>query len=141
MLQWVTKSWTQLSYLTELNCSPPGSSVHGIFSGRNTEVGCHFLLQGIFPGVEPITSVSSALQTDSLPLSHREAPEGLFPNHPYNVLLYTHCYHQKLPDVKKQENMIRNERGKNWPTKTYSELSQMFKLAVEDIKSLEICST
>ena len=124
-----------------VNCSPPGSSVHGIFSGRNTEVGCHFLLQGIFPGVEPITSVSSALQTDSLPLSHREAPEGLFPNHPYNVLLYTHCYHQKLPDVKKQENMIRNERGKNWPTKTYSELSQMFKLAVEDIKSLEICST
>ena len=27
--------------------SPPGSSVHGS-SGRNTGVGCHFLLQGIF---------------------------------------------------------------------------------------------
>ena len=26
-------------------CSPPGSSVHGIFSGKNTAVGCHFLLQ------------------------------------------------------------------------------------------------
>ena len=26
----------------------PGSSVHGIFPGKNTGVGCHFLLQGIF---------------------------------------------------------------------------------------------
>ena len=32
-----------------MDCSPPGSSVHNIFSGSNTGVGCHFLLQGIFP--------------------------------------------------------------------------------------------
>ena len=31
-----------------LDCSPPGSSVHGVFSGKNTGMGCHFLLQGIF---------------------------------------------------------------------------------------------
>ena len=30
-------------------CSPPGSSVHGNSSGKNTGVGCHALLQGIFP--------------------------------------------------------------------------------------------
>ena len=30
-----------------MDCSPPGSSVHGIFSGKNPEVDCHFLLQGI----------------------------------------------------------------------------------------------
>ena len=30
-------------------CSPPGSSVHGIFPGKNTGVGCHFLLWEIFP--------------------------------------------------------------------------------------------
>ena len=30
-----------------LDCSPPDSSVHGIL--QNTGVGCHFLLQGIFP--------------------------------------------------------------------------------------------
>ena len=29
--------------------SPPGSSVHEIFPGKNTAVGCHFLLQGNFP--------------------------------------------------------------------------------------------
>ena len=31
------------------DCSPPGSSVHGDSPGKNTGVGCHFLLQGIFP--------------------------------------------------------------------------------------------
>ena len=28
--------------------SPLGSSIHGIFPGKSTGVGCHFLLQGIF---------------------------------------------------------------------------------------------
>ena len=30
-------------------CSPPGSSVHGIFPGKYAGVGCYFLLQGISP--------------------------------------------------------------------------------------------
>ena len=40
------------SYLTVCNpmdCSPPDSSVHGNSPGKNTGVGCHALLQGIFP--------------------------------------------------------------------------------------------
>ena len=32
-----------------MNCSPPSSSVHGDSSGQNTGVGCHSLLQRIFP--------------------------------------------------------------------------------------------
>ena len=32
--------------------SPPGSSVHRILQGKNTGVGCHALLQGIFPTQE-----------------------------------------------------------------------------------------
>ena len=31
-----------------MDCSPPGSSVHGDSPGRNTRVVCHFLLQRIF---------------------------------------------------------------------------------------------
>ena len=31
-----------------MDCSPLGSSVHGNFPGKDTGVGCHFLLQGIF---------------------------------------------------------------------------------------------
>ena len=30
-----------------MDCSPPGSSIH--FPGKSTGMGCHFLLQGIFP--------------------------------------------------------------------------------------------
>ena len=43
----VTQSCTTLC--DPVDCSPPGSSVHGNSPGKNTEVGCHFLLQGIFP--------------------------------------------------------------------------------------------
>ena len=32
-----------------MDCSPPGSSVHGDSPGKNTGVGCHAHLQGIFP--------------------------------------------------------------------------------------------
>ena len=32
-----------------MDCSPPGSSAHGTSPGKNTGVGSHSLLQGIFP--------------------------------------------------------------------------------------------
>ena len=32
-----------------MDCSPPGSSIHGDSPGKNTGVGCHALFQGIFP--------------------------------------------------------------------------------------------
>ena len=32
-----------------MDCSLPGSSVHGNSPGNNTGIGCHALLQGIFP--------------------------------------------------------------------------------------------
>ena len=38
-------SYVQL-FCDSMECSPPGSSVHGMFQA--TGVGCHFLLQGIF---------------------------------------------------------------------------------------------
>ena len=38
-----------LSLCDPKDCNPPGSSVHGDSPGKNTGVGCHALLQGIFP--------------------------------------------------------------------------------------------
>ena len=32
-----------------MNCSLPGSSVHGDSPGKNIGVSCHALLQGVFP--------------------------------------------------------------------------------------------
>ena len=40
-----------------MDCRPPGSSVHGILQAKNTGVGCHALLQGIFPA-QDLTCVS-----------------------------------------------------------------------------------
>ena len=38
-----------LTLCDPMDCSLPGFSVHGDFPGKNTGVGCHVLLQGIFP--------------------------------------------------------------------------------------------
>ena len=37
-----------LTLCDSMDCSPPGSSVHGDSLGKNTGMGCHALLQGIF---------------------------------------------------------------------------------------------
>ena len=51
------------------DCSPPGLSVHGIFPGKNTGVGCYFPPPGDHPhpGIEPNSPGSPALQAESLP--------------------------------------------------------------------------
>ena len=67
----VTQS--RLTLCDPMDCSPRGSCVHGIFQGRNTGVGCHFLLQEIF-----VAQVSDPCllhwQADSLPLRYQESP-------------------------------------------------------------------
>ena len=47
MLRLVTQSY--LTLCDPMDCSPPGSSVHRDSPGKNTGMGCHTLLQGIFP--------------------------------------------------------------------------------------------
>ena len=42
------KLLSPVSLWDSMDCSLPGSSVHGIFQSKSTGVGCHFLLQGIF---------------------------------------------------------------------------------------------
>ena len=78
--------WLQL-YLTlcdPMDCSPPGSSVHGDSPGQKTEVGCHFLFQGIFPTQElnppaPVspTLAGSFFTTEPLPLKLRYLVLGI----------------------------------------------------------------
>ena len=56
-----------------MDCSPPGSSVHGIFPVKNIGVGCHFLLQGIFPTQGSKLHLLHWL-ADSLPLRRQGRP-------------------------------------------------------------------
>ena len=46
-------SQSGLTLCGSMACSPSGSSVHGHSPGKNTGVGCHALLQGIFPTQGP----------------------------------------------------------------------------------------
>ena len=41
-----------LTLCDPMDCSLPGSSVHGDSPGKNTRVGCHSFLQGIYPTQE-----------------------------------------------------------------------------------------
>ena len=47
-----------LTLCDPMDCSPAGSSVHGIFPGKNTRVGCHFPLQGTHTGGQKYLTVS-----------------------------------------------------------------------------------
>ena len=55
-----------LTLCNPMNCSLPGSSVHGDSPGKNTGVGCHALLPGDHPNLA-IKPRFPALQVDSLP--------------------------------------------------------------------------
>ena len=46
---WVYAKSLQLCLRELMGCGLPGSSVHGDSPDKNTGMGCHALLQGIFP--------------------------------------------------------------------------------------------
>ena len=59
-----------------MDCSPPGSSVHGILQARYwSGLPCPPHEDLPDPGINPASSVSPALQADSLPLSHWGSPD------------------------------------------------------------------
>ena len=61
---------TRVQLCDLMDCSPPGSSVHGDSPGVNTGVDFHALLQGIFPtqGTNPPPLFLQSWQACSLPL-------------------------------------------------------------------------
>ena len=66
------------TFCDPVDCSPPGSSVHGDSPGKNTGVGCHVLLQGIFPaqGLNPGLLCLLNWQAGSFPLAPPEKPRA-----------------------------------------------------------------
>ena len=72
----LAKSLVVSDCLQPMHCDPPGSSIHGDSPGKNTEVGCHALLQRIFPtkGSNPCLLHLLHWQADSLLL----APPGKY---------------------------------------------------------------
>ena len=72
-----------------MDCSLPGSSVHGDSPGTNTGVGCHALLQGICPiqGPNPRLLCLPRWWADSLPLALLGSGETTFEFSRGNFLL------------------------------------------------------
>ena len=71
--------WSCQTLCNFMDCSPPGSSVHGI-SKQEYWSGLSFLPPGdlLNPGIKPMPHPASpALQADSLLLSHRGSLDGL----------------------------------------------------------------
>ena len=62
-----------------VDCSPPGSSVHGDSLGKNTGVGCHAFLQGIFltQGLNQCLLCLLQWQPSSLPLAPPGRPRDI----------------------------------------------------------------
>ena len=89
------------------DCSLSDSSVCGIFPGKNTGVGCHFLLQGILLALGLYPHLLN-WQVDSLPLSHQQSPLSMsaFPQiGPFLLLKYCFdrgkfCIRHSHTDVK-----------------------------------------
>ena len=65
--------------------SPPGSSIHAIYLGKNTGVGCHFLLQGIFLTQGSNPGLHLCRQT-LYHLSHQGNPKCLWDDFPGSPL-------------------------------------------------------
>ena len=67
----------RLTLCNSIDCSLPGSSVHGDSPSKNTGAGCYILLQGIFP-TQGIKSRSALLQMYSLSSEPPGKPPSLF---------------------------------------------------------------
>ena len=72
--------------LQPMDCSPPGSSVHGDSPGQNTGVCCHALLQGIRDQTQ-VPHIAGRFFTI---YATREAPKGFWPE--LNQLVYVKCF-------------------------------------------------
>ena len=102
------------------DCSPSGSSVHGDSPGKNTGMGCHALLQGIFLTQGSNLRLPHGRQT-LYHLNHQESPrilervadsfyQGIFPTQELNQDLL-HC-RQILYQLSYQESLIKYDSGR-----------------------------
>ena len=90
-----------------MDCSLPGSSVHGDSPGKNTGVGCHALLQGIFSTLGSNPGLSHCRQI-LYHLSHQGSP-GVYA---LKVTYYISCL--GLPSQNTTDDGLNNRNSFFW---------------------------
>ena len=82
-----------------MNCSPPGSSIHGILQARILEWIARPPLGDLCdPGIELVSSVATALKVDSLLPSHQGSP-----TYTPRILKRIKCCKSKWADLQSQK--------------------------------------
>ena len=87
--------WSEVTLCDPVDCSPLRLLCPWDSTGKNTGVGCHFLLQGIFPTEGSNLGLLHCRQT-LYPLSHREACE------------YTHANSNSVTPIMNLSSVIQN---------------------------------
>ena len=97
-VKWSEVTQLCLTLWDPVDCSLPGSSVHGIFQARITGMGCHFLLQEIFPtqGLNP-----GHCRQMLYCLSHQGSPKEINPVIQHQVWRIKH--HELISDKEPQK--------------------------------------
>ena len=99
------------------DCSPPGSSVHGDSPGKNTGVGCHALLQEIFP-TQGTESRSPTLQVDSLPSEPPGTLINKIPNYLHLIPASQLCFPLQIFRPTQQQSKILDSKTKRGSPET-----------------------
>ena len=79
-------------FVTSMDCSPPGSSVHWIFQERRLEWLAMSSSKGSsLQGTEPMSPASLPWQTDTLPLGHLRVSGARIPKFKPSCIIYYLC--------------------------------------------------
>ena len=97
-----------------VDCSLPGFSVHGDSPGKNTGVGCHALLQGIFPTRGSNPSLLHCRQILYC-LSHQGSPRYF----PYQPCKKSCSMWSRSPSTRVHETSFKNANLNMFPRKKF----------------------
>ena len=100
-----------------MDCGLPASSVHGDSPGKNTGVGCHALLQEIFP-TQGTESRSPTLQVDSLPSEPPGTLINKIPNYLHLIPASQLCFPLQIFRPTQQQSKILDSKTKRGSPET-----------------------
>ena len=107
-----------LTLCDPIHCSLPGSSVHGDTPGKNIGVGCHALLQGIFPVQDSNPGLPHCRQTLYC-LSHQNLEPSKWKRMSYAAM---NSCHQRCARTITKERTEDSRNNGAWAPRPYTQV-------------------